>query len=226
MEKPSGFTLFLAVLGLMTVGTVLWYALPVRDWLDRDRLQWLAVMLRMDPNAILYVVLAYLVGGIVSFPIFILIPLTAMVFGVLPGACYAAAGLMANALLLYCIGHFLGHDAVQRLAGSRMHRVSLYLARQGLLTIALLRFLPIAPYTIVNLAAGASHIRLREYALGTMLGISPAIFIMSFVGNELNRANAWFLSKSIVISAALACFLYGTVRLMRVWSSIRSGKRP
>jgi uncharacterized membrane protein YdjX (TVP38/TMEM64 family) len=133
---------------------------------------------------------------------------------------------MSSALLLYGLGHFLGHEAVQRLAGSRMHRISVYLARQGLLTIAVLRFLPVAPYTIVNLAAGASHIRFWEYALGTMLGISPAIIIMTFVGHEFSRSKVSIYSTEAAVVMTMVSLLLVTPWLRRVWCTIRFKRQP
>jgi uncharacterized membrane protein YdjX (TVP38/TMEM64 family) len=37
------------------------------------------------------------------------------------------------------------------------------------------RIVPLAPFTIINLAAGASHIRFRDFALGSLLGMVPGI---------------------------------------------------
>jgi uncharacterized membrane protein YdjX (TVP38/TMEM64 family) len=37
------------------------------------------------------------------------------------------------------------------------------------------RIVPIAPFVIINLVAGASHIRFRDYLLGTALGMAPGI---------------------------------------------------
>lgn len=41
----------------------------------------------------------------------------------------------------------------------------------------MLRLLPVAPFAIVNLVAGASHIRMRDFMIGTMLGMGPGIFL-------------------------------------------------
>jgi len=47
------------------------------------------------------------------------------------------------------------------------------MAKQGILTVAMIRNIPVAPFTIVNLIAGASHIRLKDYLIGTALGMLP-----------------------------------------------------
>ena len=84
-------------------------------------------------------------------------------FGAWPGVAYAAVGTMAAAAANYGIGRWLGRDAVRRLAGARANRLSEHIGRRGVLAMAVLRLLPIAPFTVVNLVAGASHIGLRDY---------------------------------------------------------------
>jgi phospholipase D1/2 len=56
-----------------------------------------------------------------------------------------------------------------------LNRITRRLARKGLVAIAVIRLLPIAPFSVVNAVAGASHIRLREFLLGTALGMFPGI---------------------------------------------------
>jgi uncharacterized membrane protein YdjX (TVP38/TMEM64 family) len=43
---------------------------------------------------------------------------------------------------------------------------------------------PVAPFTVVNLAAGAAELRLYDYLLGTLLGLAPGIAVMSFLGDR------------------------------------------
>jgi uncharacterized membrane protein YdjX (TVP38/TMEM64 family) len=38
--------------------------------------------------------------------------------------------------------------------------------------------LPIAPFTIINLIAGASHISFRDFVLGTIIGMAPGTLIL------------------------------------------------
>lgn len=49
----------------------------------------------------------------------------------------------------------------------------------------LLRMIPIAPFSIVNLVAGSTSISLREFVLGTALGMSPGIILLSAILNGL-----------------------------------------
>ena len=53
------------------------------------------------------------------FPIVILIPVTAFIYGPLLGPVYALLGCLVSALLCYMLGKKLGSEAVYRIAGSR-----------------------------------------------------------------------------------------------------------
>jgi len=51
--------------------------------------------------------------------------------------------------------------------------------------VVLLRMLPIAPFGLVNLAAGASELRARDFMLGSLIGMCPGIAIMTLFGDRL-----------------------------------------
>src|SRR5690606_30349610 len=85
------------------------------------------------------------------------------------------------------MGHWLGRDVVSRLAGEKVNRLSRKLARRGWLVVALVRVVPIAPYTIVNMVAGASHISARSFLIGTAIGMCPGILAIMIFGEGLKR---------------------------------------
>jgi phospholipase D1/2 len=63
------------------------------------------------------------------------------------------------------------------------------------------RIMPVAPYSIVNIVAGASHIGLRDFLLGTAIGLLPGILgIVLFV----DRIVASVQNPSFVTFALLA----------------------
>ena len=72
--------------------------------------------------------------------------------------------------------------------------------------------MPVAPFTVINLVAGASHIRLRDFALGTLLGLLPGVFAIALFADGLvesirdpdTGSFAWLAAVVIVI--ALAAF--------------------
>ncbi len=131
---------------------------------------------------------AYIAGGMLFVPVTWLIIGTCVLFGPLPGGLYALGGVLLSAAVLYGIGRSLGRDAVRRLAGSRLNDITLRLAREGMTTVAMLRLLPVAPFSSLNAVAGASHVRLRDFLLGTAIGMAPGIAVAAVVVDRVRAA--------------------------------------
>jgi phosphatidylserine/phosphatidylglycerophosphate/cardiolipin synthase-like enzyme/uncharacterized membrane protein YdjX (TVP38/TMEM64 family) len=131
------------------------------------------------------VVLAYTLSSLVLVPVNLMIALTAAVFGPWLGFGYALCGSLVAAAVAFGIGRRLGRDWVRRVGGRRTAAVNRRLGRHGLLAVVLLRMLPIAPFGLVNLAAGASELRARDFMLGSLIGMCPGIAIMTLFGDRL-----------------------------------------
>jgi uncharacterized membrane protein YdjX (TVP38/TMEM64 family) len=130
------------------------------------------------------VVLLFVLLGLVMFPVMVLIAATAAVFGAWPGVLYAAAGALASALTTYAIGRWLGPRGLRQFFGPRLNLITRSFARKGIPTVTLVRLVPVAPFSIVNLAAGAICIPALDYLLGTAIGLAPGLAIMSLLGDR------------------------------------------
>jgi phospholipase D1/2 len=177
-----GAIALLVLLGLAAA----WQWTPVGHWLDVETLMGWVTSLQSHPAAPLVVIGSYVVGGLVLFPVLGLIAATALAFGPLLGFTYSLLGCLASATVTYGIGYFLGHDTMRSLAGAQFGRLSRRIAQHGLIAVLLVRIVPVAPFTVVNLIAGASHIRLRDYVLGTFLGMLPGLLVMTAFGGQLD----------------------------------------
>jgi uncharacterized membrane protein YdjX (TVP38/TMEM64 family) len=62
----------------------------------------------------------------------------------------------------------------------------------------------VAPFGVVNLAAGASHLSLRDFTLGTLFGMAPGILAMTLLGDRLKLAVVDPGWKSVLTLLALA----------------------
>ena len=96
-------------------------------------------------------------------------------------------GSLFSAAALFGLGRALGRYHVQRFAGRRVAYLSRRLAQRGVWAIILVRMIPVAPFSIVNLVAGSTGISLREFLLGTALGMSPGIVLLSAIMNGLEE---------------------------------------
>jgi len=110
---------------------------------------------------------------------------TAAVFGPWFGALYSAFGALSSALVMYGVGARFGTDALARLPGPRLKRALQAVRTRGVPAVVTLRLLPVAPFTLVNLAAGASAIRLTDFVIGTVLGMAPGVTLMAVMGDRV-----------------------------------------
>jgi uncharacterized membrane protein YdjX (TVP38/TMEM64 family) len=129
----------------------------------------------------------YIAGGLIGFPVLLLIAATAATFGPTTGLLYATAGSLASAIVTYAVGAAVGRESLRQLLGPRLKRVQRRIVSGGVLAISTIRLIPIAPFTVVNLVAGASEIRLGAYIAGTVIGMAPGILLMSALGHQFVR---------------------------------------
>ncbi|RPJ42250.1 MAG: DedA family protein, partial [Deltaproteobacteria bacterium] len=89
---------------------------------------------------------------------------------------------------LFGTGQILGRETVRRFGGRLVIRFSYRLARHGFLAVAVVQILPIAPFSIVNLVAGASRVSFADYLKGTLVGLAPLVLVVAAFGDRIMAA--------------------------------------
>ena len=214
-SRPTANRVVRIAVAVLVLGTLAaaWRWTPLRDWLDVGVLLSFADQMdALSPFTPLAVVAVYVVAGLLVMPVMVLIGVTGIAFGPLFGTAYALAGALASAAVTYCIGRRLGRDTVRQLAGARLNGISKQLARRGILAIAIVRMLPLAPFTIVNVVAGASHIGLRDFVLGTAIGMLPGIlatviFVDRIIEALRNPGAVTFITLGLVIALVVGAMV-------------------
>lgn len=152
-----------------------WRWTPLGQWLDLDRLASWGALLQNDYTRALIAIGVYVAGSFIMAPVMLLVGATGLVFPPVWAPLVALGGCLSSASVSYAIGSRLGRDTIRRLGGKRLHRLNHRLAKRGILASAVIHTLPIAPFTMVNLLAGASRIKFSDYIIGTGLGMLPGI---------------------------------------------------
>jgi phospholipase D1/2 len=156
------------------------------------------------------VVAAFVIGGLVCFPLTVLIAATAAAFGPWVGFAYASVGALTSAVVVYGVGAAIGKRTLRDILGPRLNRVRQRVAKRGVLAIVAVRLLPIAPYSIVNLVAGASGISLIDFVAGTLIGLAPGMLVISALGHQLARI---LIAPTATDLALLAAAVIGWIGL-------------
>jgi phosphatidylserine/phosphatidylglycerophosphate/cardiolipin synthase-like enzyme/uncharacterized membrane protein YdjX (TVP38/TMEM64 family) len=205
---------------------LLWRETPLHDYLNIRTALAFIENLQRQPLTPLWVMLLYVIAGFVFVPVVLLIAATGIVFGPWLGIAYALSGSMLSAASTYWIGAKSGGGIWQRLFSRRLHRLRGQLQRQGLLAVAVVRAVPIAPFTLINLIAGAAQVRWRDYLIGTLIGMLPGIVMTVLF---VDRAAAALRRPSLGSIATLVLtmgIIVGVSLLLQHWLRGRaSGKR-
>ncbi len=154
-----------------------------------------------------------------------LVPLTFMVaaaavaFGPVLGSAYAMIGALLSAAIVYGAGALLGERWATKLFGRRWRRIGDTISGRGVLAVAMVRLVPVAPYSVVNFLAGALRVRFIDFILGTALGLTPGIIALSLFGAQLGsvlREPDWLnVSLLIVFSLAILVGIGFGIRWLR-----------
>ncbi len=167
---------------------LLWHVTPLAGLTDPETLSQRIGDWRNSTWTIPALALAFVVGSLVAFPITVLFILAAMLLGPWQGFLSALSGSLAGAAAGYGLGALLGRRMVDDVLGRFRHSVDRSLQNNGVAAAALLRVVPVAPFTVINVLLGSSSLRFGDYMLGTVLGMTPGIAVITFLGDRLGQA--------------------------------------
>jgi phospholipase D1/2 len=140
--------------------------------------------LRGSPWGVPLVLVVFAIGSIVSFPILVMIGATVIALGPWLGFVCAAVGTMLAATTTFWIGRTVGRRPLRRWLGRRAQLLERRLERRGIIAVALIRKVPIVPFTLVNMLIGASGVPYRDFIVGTAIGMLPGIAAFAIVGSR------------------------------------------
>ena len=168
--------------------TAAWRYTPLAAWVNAENvIDWVDSFARTW-WAPLAIVLAYTPASVVMFPRPVITLAAVVAFGPWLGFGYAMSGILLAALAGYVVGQHAGRDMLRRLSGRKLNRLSKALRQRGILAVTAVRLVPIAPFVIESLVAGAVHIRLWHFMLGTFLGMLPGVLTATVFGDQLEAA--------------------------------------
>jgi len=207
VEKPAWAKLALLTLVVLAL-TALWRWTPlahtvnaetILDWAHDFGSRWWAPLLLM---------VSYTPACLVMFPRPLISLAAVIAFGPWLGFGYALLGIVGSSIVTYYIGRGMRRDTVRRLAGPKLDRMIDVLKRYGLIAMTLLRLVPIAPFAVESIVAGAIHMRLWHVALGTAIGLLPGTLATTIFGDAIETAltgtgdvNWWLVGIAVTLLA-------------------------
>lgn len=195
---------------LVVLGIALaWRYTPLSELVTPDNVRMVLKSVRGEPWAVAVVVTVFVLAGAIVFPLNLLILTTAAVFGPWLGILYGGAGTVTSGLVMFFVGGRLGREALYRMLGERWRHGLERVRKRGLLAVVTFRLLPVVPFTLVNLAAGASGIRFVDFLVGTAIGMLPGLVLLSIMGDRIARILAEPSASDVAILILCVAALIG-----------------
>jgi len=110
------------------------------------------------------------------------------IFGKWIGTIIVTMSLSIGALCLYIFAKFFLYDFLKEKLFVKFKKLDLMFQKKQLLIMIIFRFVGIVPFFLANLLPVIFNINTKNYLLGTIIGIMPAIFIMVSLGSGINEA--------------------------------------
>ncbi len=132
----------------------------------------------------------YVVATALSLPAATLLTITAgLLFGRIGGTLVVVCAASLGALLAFLAARFMVRDWVkQRFSSNKaFNTVETGIRENGLYFLLFLRFVPVAPFFLINLVSGITPLTARVFFFGTFFGIAPGTFVYVNIGHSIGR---------------------------------------
>lgn len=130
----------------------------------------------------------FFLAGLTGISLNLLLVSATLVIG--PWSAFFAGffGSLLGAVAGFYIGKFAGQPILEKFFADHLNQLSKKIQNRGVLSVALLRLVPIAPFVVINLVAGLSKLKLRTFIGGSVLGMLPGMAGVVFVTYQAKSA--------------------------------------
>ncbi|MEJ2255804.1 MAG: phospholipase D-like domain-containing protein, partial [Woeseiaceae bacterium] len=212
-----------AALGLIVIVVGIWIYLAAKGSGEDLNFSSLLDMLRdvaSHPLAPYVAVPAIVLGSVVVAPITGMLAVCALLFDPWTASIVGITGTLAATAVNHWIGGHFGRVIAKRIPKRIIEKINRMAASSDVWSLAAVRLVPIAPFSVVNVLLGVSGVRLRDFLLGTLIAMGPAIVLLCM---SVDRARAALAGESvfdpwiIVVIAAAGISVIG----LRIWQKRR-----
>jgi uncharacterized membrane protein YdjX (TVP38/TMEM64 family) len=198
------------VVGVMLVLGRLFYGAEIEAFIDT----WLGGAERAHwglPAAILVFTLTAYVGA----PQIVLIAACVVAFGPEVGFWYSWAATIVSGAVTYFTGRLSSAATLKRFGGATGGRFTRFMGKNGFLASLIVRFVPTAPFIVVNMAFGAANVGFLAFIGGLALGVLPKTAIVAFAGDGILDALEGRLGSAALMGVAAIAVWFLVVLVVR-----------
>jgi uncharacterized membrane protein YdjX (TVP38/TMEM64 family) len=149
----------------------------------------------------------------VPFPAEFVAIANGVIFGAVWGTVITWVGAMLGALLAFMLARQYGQPFVRKVLSKRkVQTLERWVARHGLGTLFISRFIPIISFNLINYAAGLTKISWWTFGWTTGVGILPMTVLMVVMGDQIHTLPLYLWIFMILGGAVLWAGLHRFLR--------------
>lgn len=139
------------------------------------------------------------------FPLLLVISLNVLIFGLIPGFLWSwGASVIASAVIFYAVRYLFDDIVARKIPKPVLDSLD----ENGFIYVFQARIIPFIPTSLVNLAAGLSHVRFLPFILGTAFGNFIFFLLLALVSEGILSASLEQFSLFGVALIAFFIYLY------------------
>jgi uncharacterized membrane protein YdjX (TVP38/TMEM64 family) len=170
-----------AVVALASASSVAAIFVPAAPW-AADLFDWLR---QAGALGVVVYAVVFALAAICFLPGSILTIGAGVAYGLVWGTVIASTASALAATAAFLVARTVARGRVARWAASdpRFAALDAAVGEHGLQLVILVRLSPLIPFNVLNYALGVTRVRLRDYALGSFLGMLPVTLLYVYLGS-------------------------------------------
>jgi uncharacterized membrane protein YdjX (TVP38/TMEM64 family) len=221
-RRAAGLLFVLVLAALVAAAFLHRLPMPSLAWLHARERELAAYGARHPVRLATLYVIGYVAFATLPLPGAELLTIGAgAVFGLVEGTLLVSFAATIGSCGAFLFGRFLFRDAVQRRLGWQFGAFARGIEREGAFYLFALRLMPAIPFFVINVAMGATSLRLVTFYWVSQLGMLPAVIAYVNAGREMGRLESLsgILSPGMLVAFAILGLLplagHRLIRLLR-----------
>ncbi len=164
-------------------------------------------------SAIAFTLLVVIEVVLAPIPGLALYVVAGIIFGPFFGGTLASIGNIIGAAVCYKIAERYGRKPFENIINQKkLNTFNEYAKKYGLFTIFLLRINPLTSSDVFSYLAGLTRMPFLHLVLGTTFGLTPLVYLQSYVGDNFVKNNSilylFFILLSVIYFAVFVYTIY------------------
>ena len=133
-------------------------------------------------------------------PSWALVVVSVLAYGPLIGGIVALAGTVLAASVAYWIGRLFSEFTIKKILKQKSEKkMRVYLQRYGFWVVVIFKLAPFLSNDIISYAAGLVSMSFPRFFLASVVGTSPLVILIAFLGETNERIWNGFIVVSVVV---------------------------